>query len=1556
MTPDPDIRPTRVPSARGDHDGPVSPGVLGPGDLIDGYRVERIVGAGGMGVVYQAEERELGRRVALKIIAPERALDPVARALFTKEASAAAAVEHPNILPVYRTGETDLGQPYLTMRFVDGPSLRELLASSGPLPSGRASGIASDIASALAAAHAVGLLHRDVKPGNVLIAAGRGRDHAYLADFGISAAAAPPGAVIGTEGYLAPEVAEGGPASEAADVYALGRVVLECLVQASRPLMLDPRAALERTSQAPMALREIVLAALSDNPGDRPSASDFARAAASSRHDLVLIHHDADAAVAEDVASVLRRDGLDVVAGGASGHALYASASCAVLVGIGGIGRWAREAISAANDMARRDPGFGRLVVTLPGSPNLQDRMFDAVTGWPGLRLHAARSRDEVVSSVVRSYRPRERSQGIVGQDETCPYPGLESFDEASSPFFVGREEECAELVESLRDGRFVAVLAPSGYGKTSLLQAGLIPALRNDVPDGKRQWRIAMVTPGDHPAARIAASLSELDGVGPLSGEALLGSVDSIDNAIGGEESEANDRVLLICDQFEEIFTLCNDEAERGGVIAALVHAATIPGGRAVLVLAMRADFYPRLAPYESLRALVAAHQLLVGPLRGDGLRRAIEEPAAAAGLELEPGLAQVVAEDVSGRAAALPLMSHVLSEVWSRRQGRELTLAAYTACGGVEGALARRAEQVYNDLPPGDRALARRTLLRLVSPGEGTEDTRNRVLLAQLVSGDSDAEDLERVLGVLTAARLVSIQGESDNIEVELTHEALLRGWPRFRGWIDEARDDLRRQRQLTTAATEWSRSGDDDLLLGQTRLAVWSGVATDQLTASELEFLSLSRTRADRRAKAAKRRTQIAFGGLSGGLVVVGGLAAFGLVQRNDAASARDDALSRQVAGSAREELGADPELSLLLATRAQSISDTPQAEAALRQAAFQSQVRIRHQTAGSGAGSVAASPDGKSVATADDSGRVDVWDPSTGEASRQLIGNAKSTKVVGLPDGSWVTASAGGTLRLYLAGASRGRVLFRGKPITGLGVGRNGRRYVIGDETGIVRVFDRGNDSPILERRVAESISSVAISPTGTTIAAGAAGKLITIPIAGGATRTLLRTQADESVSGLDFSPDGERLAIATTSGAVIVRDLAGSGLVRLRGHTNRVSSVRFNRDGSKLVTAGAFDNAVRVWSAHGGAALAVLSGHDGGVNDATFVNLDTVLTGATDATARLWDWTAGRPLRIVIPGQIGATTALRIDPRSNQVITMRGDGTVVKIDADSGRATITGRASTNGISVATISPNGETAAFAQLDGVVRVKPLRDGKPPREFTGAKGKDVLSVRLSGDGRSLGVVTGSGDLLLYDVETDTTTKFNHVANDFSALDMTPDGQRLATASSDGTTRIWRPGAAGPLLELSAPLAAYASALSPTEPLVASGGDSRTVSVWNRDTGEAIARLPGHAGPIYGLEFSPDGQRLLSMGSDGTILWDTAAWRPLIRLNSPLGFSGAFGADGRIAVASLAARASSDYAVQIWRCDVCGERSAAAELARSRTTREITDSEADRFLAGLLP
>jgi len=443
------------------------------------------------------------------------------------------------------------------------------------------------------------------------------------------------------------------------------------------------------------------------------------------------------------------------------------------------------------------------------------------------------------------------------------------------------------------------------------------------------------------------------------------------------------DERLVWVVDQAEEIFTLCRDEHERAQFLTSLLYAASAPGGRTSVILTLRADFYARLAAYPRVAQAVGAHQCLVGPLDADELRRVIEEPARQVGLTFEPGLVDTILDDVGREPGALPLLEHALLELWSRRREQRLTLAAYRESGGVEGSLAQRADAIYERFTPEQQAIARRTLLRLIEPGEGTEDTRRRATLDE-VGGDGEVEE---VIGALVEARLLTASTEPQTATrwIEVSHEALIRGWPRLRAWIDEDRTGLCVHRRITESALEWARCArDEDLLYRGTRLLEaeeWTARDRTILNDLEREFLDTSATARDRARR--RRRRQLS---TVAGTILLGALAAVvaalvALDQRNAARSAERRALSRELAAASGTALASDPTLGRLLAIEANERSNTAEARSALGRALIEDHERtILH--ADDQIRSAVYSPDSRHVATVDENSNVIIWNADSG----------------------------------------------------------------------------------------------------------------------------------------------------------------------------------------------------------------------------------------------------------------------------------------------------------------------------------------------------------------------------------------------------------------------------------------------------------------------------------------------------------------------------------------------------------------------------------------------
>lgn len=481
------------------------------------------------------------------------------------------------------------------------------------------------------------------------------------------------------------------------------------------------------------------------------------------------------------------------------------------------------------------------------------------------------------------------------------PFKGLTYFDEADAGLFFGREALTARLVEHVAEmagchpededqpGCTLAVVGASGSGKSSVVRAGLVPALKQGqhLPLGSPNWIIQVLTPTAFPLEALAASLTrEVESVSAAAtlsddlardprslnffARKLLASSEEVAGYPGLGEKEiiqSGRRLLLVIDQFEELFTLCRSETEQAAFLDNLMNAAR---GGVLLVIALRADFYPHCARYPHLRQALSARQEYIGPMSASELRQAIEAPARLGGWEFAPGLVDLILRDVGAseehppEPGALPLLEHALLETWQRRSGKTLTLEGYAAAGGVQGAIAQTAESVFHRLDPGQQILARRIFMRLTELGEGTQDTRRRATLLELTPDPALLPQVESLLKELADARLITLAEGT----VEVAHEALIREWPALRTWLSEDREGLRLHRRLTESAQEWGRMNRDpgELYRGA-RLAQsleWKAQPghQDELNTLEGEFLAASQAYAEQEAqeREAQRQTQL------------------------------------------------------------------------------------------------------------------------------------------------------------------------------------------------------------------------------------------------------------------------------------------------------------------------------------------------------------------------------------------------------------------------------------------------------------------------------------------------------------------------------------------------------------------------------------------------------------------------------------------------------------------------------------------------------------------------
>lgn len=556
-----------------------------------------------------------------------------------------------------------------------------------------------------------------------------------------------------------------------------------------------------------------------------------------------------------------------------------------VYVGKSGVRHWVDQEVWVALDRSTKERDFRLIPVLGEGVNPEQLPLFLQQYHW--LDLRAGWTNAGQFKALLEG-ATGTRAQGVsLLPPGKSPFRGLQFFDVEDSLLFFGRETEIQDLLNKLRTDSFLAVVGDSGSGKSSLVRAGLIPALhRGRFHDGKgwvESWRVAIVRPGDEPFGELAEglpglspSMSEMEKKGFLKDlkEELATTRDGLRNAIASlVPHESKTRTLLVVDQFEELFTLNRgldaetekrQKEKRRAYLDSLFAAARLQTERPVHVLiTLRADFYSHCWEHDELTSRMGKNQYNVQRVSAEHLRDAIEKPLALAGAKAQPGLVDALLNDVGDKSSNLPLLEHALSQLWDKRAGSEITYESYTQIGRLSGALEHHANQVLEDLGAENEALARRIFLHLTRVGDGKEDTdtKRRLRKADLIALTGGGNTTERVLQVLTDARLLISSGEvvtpkdgqgdpalestKTEAQLEVSHEALIRDWPRLKKWVNESRDELLIERRLVEAATDWEEGKRDSSFL-------WSGSrltgANEWVRRHQEEVLPLMRTFVD------------------------------------------------------------------------------------------------------------------------------------------------------------------------------------------------------------------------------------------------------------------------------------------------------------------------------------------------------------------------------------------------------------------------------------------------------------------------------------------------------------------------------------------------------------------------------------------------------------------------------------------------------------------------------------------------------------------------------------
>jgi WD40 repeat protein len=1245
-----------------------------------------------------------------------------------------------------------------------------------------------------------------------------------------------------------------------------------------------------------------------------------------------------------------------------------------------------REVLAALEALGAE---FGDMAFMLSDLARAAGETQDSLDGQ-GAELRAARERAARQSADVRLIREElaviEQRAGRwqlepAGSSapgprwDGCPYRGLLPYDQAHAAVFCGRERPVAELAGLLAGTGIVMVTGASGAGKTSLLRAGLVPALARGVQvPGSAGWPVVSLTVTARPLTDLAAGLAPLDGRDPAAIRQRLADAPGQAHLLIREltrSAGAAARLVLIVDQFEQVFAAdgAQEKAERAAFIDAVCAAATRPAGPrgeppARVVIAVRGDYWDHCAAYPQLVAVMERDHLVVGPMPEAGLRRAITGPAEASGLRVESALVDAIVADARADGASLPMFSQALALTWENREDGRLTRAGYDRAGRVAGAIEAAAEAVYAGLTEDQRAVARDVLRQMTAVGHDGRLARRPVSRAGPRAERGGRADA--VLGAFARGRLVYL-GDGT---AEIAHDALLRAWPRLRGWLEEDQSSLILYGQLAEDTARWRQDGQDSsrlyrgvqLAAAREATRVWAADPGryPALPAAEAEFLRAS-GRASTRGRWGRRA-------LAGALVLVllTALAGAGLAvrsARDDASRQRTEATSARLAGQSTTLGATDPVTASLLAAAAWRIAPTAQARYSLLESLAQPVRAILAARSGE-VTAVAASPGGKTMAAAYRDGTIRLWDIS----SHRLVSSATWG---GAAD---ALAFTGGGKTLEVAGPTAvgvwtlaGRARFARQPLAGVtsvpGVtGRSaafspdGTKLATGGDDGNVRLWDVATQQEIgapMSSGLAP-VEALAFSPDGTTVAAG--GGDGTVQLWDAATQHEVGTTmaaGPAAVRALAFSPAGKILAAGGQDGDVRLWDTATqtqAGATMATGAP--VAALSFSGSGTTLAIAvkGAGEaggGSTELWSSatqeQTGAALAApgatrVSALDFGVG------AGLLATGDATGTITLWDpagfHQSSAPVITGTPqsaATVGGQDLAALSARG-EILAVRDQGGTVRLrNARTGRPVGRPIVSHHAVTGLALSPDGKTLAVTagglQLWSTATGQRIGGPLPAADAKAA----AAPAAFSPDGRLVAAIGSDGKARVWNVATQQQTGIvvtlpssgsisGGSARD--ALAFSPGGTTFVTVGANGTAALWsvatgrRVGAlmaAGtPSGQAAAGRPAAAVAFSPDGRTLATAVDG-TIRLWDTATQQEIGTpMAAGPGPTAAVAFSPDGRALATAGGDGTArLWDVATQQeigtPMAAGPDPL-YAVAFSPDGR-----TLATAGGDGTTRAW-------------------------------------
>ncbi len=1148
-----------------------------------------------------------------------------------------------------------------------------------------------------------------------------------------------------------------------------------------------------------------------------------------------------------------------------------------------------------------------------------------------------------------------------------CPYPGMTPFRPEDARFFFGREDEIEDMTQRLRVQDRLLVIGPSGSGKSSLVNAGLLPRLNSSSAFPPGTWLIKQMRPGDAPSQRLRAILDAVAAAQPSPPPA------SETGSQATAPASSAPRLLLLIDQFEELFTLARrDEQLRFvGLFQQLRarHDATI-------LIAMRADFFPDLMT-SALWPIDPSQRLEVAPLRGEKLRAAIERPATAVGVRIESGLVERLLADAADEPGSLPLIQETLVLLWDRMPHRLLTIAAYEDLGrdgrsGLAVAIATRADATMASLSAPQQSIARRIFLRLVQFGQGRADTRRQQPLDALRVANEDPASFDAVLKTLTDVRLLTRNSEArpdatqpgapPAVVVDISHEALIRGWPAFQGWIAARRVAEETRRRIEEKFQEWDTRGrgDGGLLdaielaeadrwmesvagtdVGGAELAPLFEASRAELAARAKEIAereaereaarqreldsqkALAASEADKRAQIQDRVNWLRIVTAAAIISLIAAVWGLWIADRNERlANAQRIEAETQSARAEQERAAAETEKQRANIER-QRAEDAKDEAVSRAQIADSQSALVRGDVNGALALALTAAHAKVPLPQA----QLAV-DAAADVAARRVIqiDDRSVVEVDVLPDSlRAIAGTQSGDVSLWDLGTGQRirSVASLATPLTDMALSYDGQTVFVALNDGTIRSFnlDDGAELRRYSREGWDKVNSVAVSTDGTLLAASSGGgqtPRIAVWRIGEAEPFLVLDGHQDSVLDLAFSADGTRLASAGSDNQLVLWSIPdGAEVGRSNEFFDAVTSVVFTPDGSRII-ATSRDSSVRVWNVSSRSTESVFTDHTDGVNSAA-VSPDGQLVASIsdDRSARLWDVISARQVRR-FGGHVGAIGAVSFAPDGRSFVTGGIDGTVRVWDVQSLHAVSTSTQPAALLSVA-YAPDGRLAVVGGANRNLFLWDSVAGRVVRRFSG-QADDILGVAFSHNGSMVASASSDQSVAIWDVASGQLLHTLKGHGDVVwSVAFSPDDTQLASAGDDGTAIMWDVARGTQIRTLEGEHSAGIKAVefSPDGKTIATASDDTTVVLWDVGTGTFKAQLKQHDDRVFDLAWSPDGTQLLTGAGDATmILWDVAKAAPIRRFSGHLQRirTVCFSEDGKLAVSG-----SDDRTVRVW-------------------------------------